>query len=47
MVELDGTVEGRLSAHGNDDAVRLFFLDDFFDKLGCHRKEKDMVRHAR
>mmetsp|Transcript_18339 Transcript_18339/g.27226 ORF Transcript_18339/g.27226 Transcript_18339/m.27226 type:complete len:317 (-) Transcript_18339:191-1141(-) len=43
LVEFDGTVECCLTSHTDDDTIRLFLFDDFFNEFRCDWKKEDMI----
>ena len=46
LIEGDATVQGRLSAEGQHDAVRTFLCDDLLHEVRRHGEEIDLVGHA-
>ena len=47
LVEVERAIERGLSAHRGQERVRLFDLDDLFDKIRCDRLDIGRVRHVR
>ena len=46
LVQFNATIEGCLAAKGEEDAVRPFFGNDTFYKIGRDRQEIDIVGYA-